>query len=339
MVKVTSTGRVLRSSRAKTLDHRSKTVPSTPLIKSEVKRELQDLPIFSGAKDADDPTKPMMLSASLERKMDPQTIMPEKNDSSTMQLRKKLKQFDTFGMSPFPQWKHPTPQESQTVCDILAEVHGLPQRPTKLQDQPYSIGASCGQTPEILDALVSTILSQNTNGRNSSGAKRALDEHFGRFGYDKMRQASVQEVAKTIESGGLANIKAARIKNIIDRVYQENKGDLSMSYIRDMSDEEAMRELVKFDGVGPKTAACVLLFCIGRESFAVDTHIYRLTKKLGWIPPTATREQAYAHLDTRIPAELKYPLHVLLIKHGKSCPNCNAQPKKSDCPLKEYKSG
>jgi hypothetical protein len=86
-----------------------------------------------------------------------------------------------------------------------------------------------------------------------------------------------------------------------------------------------MEELISFKGVGPKVASCVSAFCIGKEEMAVDTHVYRLCKKLGWVPERATRDQTYFHLSERIPGHLKYPLHVLLIKHGKACSNCSAK--------------
>lgn len=146
---------------------------------------------------------------------------------------------------------------------------------------------------------------------------------------------------------------------------------LSLDAIHALPDDEAMRSLESFPGVGPKTASCVLLFCLARESFAVDTHVFRLSKALGWVPARATRcvpsfhplssrpstaladapphpahparpptnsETTYEHLDSRIPGALKYPLHVLLIAHGKSCVRCAARGKTSRpsvgaCPL------
>jgi endonuclease-3 len=96
-------------------------------------------------------------------------------------------------------------------------------------------------------------------------------------------------------------------------------------------------ELVSYDGVGPKTASCVLLFCLGRDSFAVDTHVFRLSRLLGWVPPRADRVLAQAHLDQRVPNALKYGLHVLMVHHGRSCAGCkNAAGRGTACPLKAY---
>jgi endonuclease-3 len=96
-------------------------------------------------------------------------------------------------------------------------------------------------------------------------------------------------------------------------------------------------ELVSYDGVGPKTASCVLLFCLSRDSFAVDTHVFRLTRLLGWVPPRADRVLAQAHLDQLVPAELKYGLHVLFVHHGRNCAGCkNAAGRGKPCPLKTW---
>ncbi|CAI7566151.1 unnamed protein product [Penicillium pancosmium] len=100
---------------------------------------------------------------------------------------------------------------------------------------------------------------------------------------------------------------------------------LTLNHLHNLSTPEAMAELIKYPGIGVKTAACVLLFCLQRPCFAVDTHIFRITKWLGWVPADlATEVTAFSHLDARIPDHLKYSLHHLLIKHGKLCPRCRA---------------
>lgn len=134
----------------------------------------------------------------------------------------------------------------------------------------------------------------------------------------------------------LANRKAAIIQNVLAAVHAKHS-TYSLQHLASpaLSDAEIMEELLSYDGVGPKTAACVLLFCLGRNSFAVDTHIYRLSKLLGWVPMKADRILAQAHLDLKIPEELKYPLHVLLIQHGRACKGCNTKGKGA-CVLKTY---
>ena len=113
-----------------------------------------------------------------------------------------------------------------------------------------------------------------------------------------------------------------------DKQYQIACADqhfLSLNHLHNVSSEEAMTKLVRYPGIGPKTAACVILFCLQRPCFAVDTHIFRICKWLGWLPPTRANEvTAFSHLEVRIPDHLKYSLHQLFIRHGKSCPRCRA---------------
>lgn len=132
---------------------------------------------------------------------------------------------------------------------------------------------------------------------------------------------------------------------------EEEERDVSLEYLRDMGDDEVMAKLMSFDGVGCKTASCVAMFCkstsflfhgvyadrritdnyrvhtgLGRPKFPVDTHVWRISKYLSWVPAKATREHTYHHLDTRIPNDLKYSLHCLLIRHGRTCKHCRAGP-------------
>lgn len=152
-------------------------------------------------------------------------------------------------------------------------------------------------------------------------------------------------MAEAIAHGGLANIKAQRIQEVLHQVYKRY-GKYSLDHMHDpgVTDQMALQELVAFNGIGPKTASCVLLFCLARDSFAVDTHVFRLSRALGWIPPRANREQAHAHLDTRVPDDIKYALHILLIRHARSCQRCAASTRHALadaklCPLRELASG
>jgi endonuclease-3 len=180
------------------------------------------------------------------------------------------------------------------------------------------------------------VLSQNTTARNSSEAKRRLDETFGRNNFVAIVEAPREDVVEAIIHGGLANKKAKTIQNVLKAIKAKH-GDYSLQHLasKDLTDDDVMTELVSYDGVGPKTASCVLLFCLGRDSFAVDTHVYRLSKLLGWVPQKADRVLAQAHLDLRVPDELKYGLHVLLIQHGRACSGCK-KAGKGDCVLKTY---
>ena len=123
-------------------------------------------------------------------------------------------------------------------------------------------------------------------------------------------------------------------------IAKSDENVVSLDHLHLLSNDDAFAKLIKYPGVGPKTASCVLLFCLQRPSFAVDTHVFRLCKMLGWVPANkATRNTTYAHCDVRIPDHLKYPLHKLLIKHGQTCENCRAMGWQrrggtKDCPLR-----
>ncbi|KAL2413082.1 hypothetical protein ABEF94_000565 [Exophiala dermatitidis] len=244
--------------------------------------------------------------------------------SSKQQLQtKKLKSYAQFAnQSPFPDFPHPTPAECKLAHKILISLHGPRTRPKEVIASTTRAG--CGDSPSVLDALVRTILSQNTSDVNSTRAKLNMDKVYG--GSDKWEaiaaggQAKLQEA---IKCGGLSAVKSKVIISILNQVY-EKYGVYSLDHLHSASSEDAMREMLSFQGVGPKTASCVLLFCLQRESFAVDTHVWRITGLLGWRPKSASRDETYAHLDARIPDEDKYGLHILLVTHGKRCDECRA---------------
>ncbi|KAN0066284.1 hypothetical protein ACQY0O_000378 [Thecaphora frezii] len=233
--------------------------------------------------------------------------------------------------SPFPDHPLPTPEEAERVAWILGEHHGykreseggrgLPQYTTPKGENRWG---GCGDVASVLDALIRTVLSCNTSGRNSAAAHRSLTERFGRQNWQAILDADEAEVVDALRCGGLANNKTKTIRGILLET-QQRHGVLSLDHLHQASDDEIMQELVSFNGVGPKVASCVLAFCIGRQSMAVDTHVFRLCKALGWVPEKANRDQTYYHLHERVPGHLKYALHVLLIKHGKTCDNCSAK--------------
>ncbi|KAI0161591.1 DNA glycosylase [Xylariaceae sp. FL1272] len=242
---------------------------------------------------------------------------------------KKLKSYGEFAaarQSPFPTFSHPSPEECRLAHKILASLHGERRRP---EDQGKKTTApaqraGCGDSPSVLDALIRTILSQNTSDKNSTRAKLSMDKTYGRSDeWAEIVKGGQAKLQKSIESGGLAVVKSKVILSILDQTY-ERYGEYSLDHLFEKSDEEAMREMISFKGVGPKTASCVLLFCLRRASFAVDTHVHRITGLLGWRPADASRDQTHAHLDAKIPDEEKYGLHVLLVKHGKECDECKA---------------
>ncbi|OTB04545.1 hypothetical protein M426DRAFT_320666 [Hypoxylon sp. CI-4A] len=250
---------------------------------------------------------------------------------------KKLKSYTQFAnKSPFPEFPRPTPEECHRAYDVLAALHGERQRPEKVSAPADRAG--CGDSPSVLDALVRTILSQNTSNKNSTRAKLDMDEVYGGSGdtdtderWEAILSGGQAKLESAIARGGLGGVKSRVIIDILRQV-KERHGRYSLDHLLtleasgedDGDDEAAMRELISFKGVGPKTASCVLLFCVGRDSFAVDTHVHRLTGTLGWRPQSASRDEAFAHLDARIPDALKYGLHVLFVEHGRKCPECKA---------------
>lgn len=255
---------------------------------------------------------------------------------------KKLKLLSDFSqVSPFPEYVHPTPDEAIDVHAILSRQHPkyATMRQVPAADDTSNSATSCGAVPNVLDSLIGTILSQNTSSRNSSAAKQSLDTTFGRHDFKAIALASNEKVVDAIRLGGLANRKAATIQRLLREVFKR-RGEYSLQHLTDkehISDAKVMEELVSYDGVGPKTAACVLLFCLGRDAFAVDTHVYRLSRLLGWVPTKANRIQAQMHLDVRVPKELKYALHVLMVQHGRACKGCKGVGLKgTPCVLKDH---
>ncbi|KAI0424586.1 DNA glycosylase [Xylaria sp. FL1042] len=242
---------------------------------------------------------------------------------------KKLKSYSQFAaarQSPYPAFPRPTASECKLAHSILTSLHGARARPESLgqRTEAPATRAGCGDSASVLDALVRTILSQNTSDANSTRAKLSMDATYGGSdAWDAIVAGGREKLAKTIESGGLAVVKSRVILDILAQT-RERYGVYSLDHLFGASDEDAMREMLSFKGVGPKTASCVLLFCLRRASFAVDTHVHRITGLLGWRPEGASRDQTHAHLDARIPDEDKYGLHVLLVRHGRECEECRA---------------
>ncbi len=176
------------------------------------------------------------------------------------------------------------------------------------------------RTEPPLNSLVRTILSQNTSDVNSDRAYRSLRQYFPRW--EQVAEAPVSDIAKAIHSGGLARIKAARIRQVL-RLIRSSQGRLSLARIKLLSQADALKWLTDLPGVGVKTANCVMLFGFGHPVMPVDTHVYRLTQRLGWITPSIPIDLASAHLQRRIPARWIYPLHLYLIAHGRSV--CHAR--------------
>jgi len=182
----------------------------------------------------------------------------------------------------------------------------------------------------VVDELVYTILSQNTTAANCDEAFRRLSERF--VLWEGVRQARVDEIADAIRPGGLANRKAPRIKAILEEIHQR-QGNLDLEWIADAPDAEAIDYMLAFDGVGRKTAACVLMFGLGRPVMPVDTHVHRLGMRLGLIGRVSA-DAAHDLLQKLVPPEQVYSCHVNLVRHGREV--CHARgPECRICTLKD----
>jgi endonuclease-3 len=181
-----------------------------------------------------------------------------------------------------------------------------------------------------LDELVATILSQNTSDTNSGRAFEALRSRFPTW--EAVRDASSQEVIETIRPAGLANQKGPRIQAVLRDITAE-VGSLTLDFLNDLSPEEALAWLLRFKGVGPKTASIVLQFSLDMPAFPVDTHIHRVTGRLGLRPLAMNADQAHAHLAQLFPPETYYPAHLNIIRLGREI--CQARrPLCPACPVK-----
>jgi endonuclease III len=182
-----------------------------------------------------------------------------------------------------------------------------------------------------LEELVLTVLSQHTSDVNAERSFERLRTAFPTW--EAVVLAPTRRVADTIRSGGLAETKAPRIQAIL-REIRERRGAFDLSYLRDLPDEQARADLLSLAGVGPKTAAVVLSFALGRDAMPVDTHVHRVTRRLGWIPATASAERADRLLHELIPPGMRTELHVALIRLGREI--CKAPvPRCRQCPLKD----
>jgi endonuclease-3 len=182
-----------------------------------------------------------------------------------------------------------------------------------------------------LDELVLTVLSQHTSDVNAERSFESLRAALPTW--DAVVAAPTRRVADAIRSGGLAETKAPRLQAIL-RAIHERRGAFDLSHLRELPDDEARAELMSFPGVGPKTAAVVLSFSLGRDAMPVDTHVHRVTRRLGLVPPTASAEKADRLLHELIPEGMRTELHVALIRLGREI--CRAPiPRCSVCPLKD----
>jgi endonuclease-3 len=183
-----------------------------------------------------------------------------------------------------------------------------------------------------VDTLVETILSQNTTDRNSLRAFKALKARYPRW--ESMLGERPSRIADIIRSGGLADLKAQRILGAL-KFIKKARGRLELDFLKQMTPEDAEAWLGQMKGVGPKTRSIVLLFALGMPAFPVDTHIHRVSKRIGLIGQKTSREGAQSELALLVPAMEFYNFHINIIEHGRAV--CQARkPKCSVCRVSRY---
>jgi endonuclease-3 len=210
-------------------------------------------------------------------------------------------------------------RKADRTARALEKFLGIPEPPSK--------------KAKPLDMLIATLLSQNTNDKNSHRAYQNLRKTFPRW--DDVLNASTKTLAAVIRTAGMANQKSARIKGILRSVKQKF-GRVSLQSLWQKSNDEVFEELLALNGVGVKTAACVLVFSFGREVFPVDTHIHRICGRLGLAPNCATPEKTFEWMKDVVPKGKAYSFHTNLIRFGRRVcrsqrPFCGICPVYDEC--------
>lgn len=202
----------------------------------------------------------------------------------------------------------------QEVMDRLRDEYGVPAP----QDRP-----------DPVRSLIKVLLSHNTNDKNRDRAYEALWDRYDSA--EEIMAANRDELADTISVAGLHNIKAGRIQDCLETV-KERRGSLDLDFIHEMGLDEAKDWLQQLPGVGPKSAAVVLNFTFGKSAMPVDTHVERVSKRIGLIPESTSLDDAHDLLEDMTPDDRIYEFHINLIKHGRAV--CKAPtPRCSDCVL------
>jgi endonuclease III len=213
-------------------------------------------------------------------------------------------------------WHPPDPATVREIHRRLARAHGPLEPPRRL---------------DPLEELVVTILSQNTSDTNRDRAYQAMRARFPTW--EALARARPKDLIETIRVGGLANTKGPRILEVL-REIRQREGRFDLSWMRDAPDQEIEAYLTSLPGVGPKTAACVLAFSLGRPALPVDTHVFRVATRLGLLPPRASPVAAHRVLAEVVPRQLRVSMHVALIRHGRTL--CRAgRPRCEECPLND----
>ena len=215
----------------------------------------------------------------------------------------------------------------------------MPKRrisPDRIIDELVQIYGEFEQTPRYnaLDELIFTVLTQHTSDLNAERAFDRLRDIIPTW--EEVMNAEQQVIADAIFHGGMSNQKSKRIKDILAEILDRH-GELEIDFLREYELDEARKWLMDLPGVGPKTAAVVMSFALGMPAFPVDTHIHRVSKRLGLIDQKTTADAAHAIMESKVQPELRFQLHMQLITHGRQIckarrPLCERCPLSGDCP-------
>jgi endonuclease III len=215
---------------------------------------------------------------------------------------------------------------SESRAELVARAHDIHDRLLDYYGDP-----TWHPPMAPLDELVSTILSQNTNDRNRDLAFNSLRARFPTW--EAVRDAPPEAVMDAIRIAGLANQKGPRMQQVLREITAE-RGALEIDFLRELPTEEARAWLLKFNGVGPKTASIVLQFSLGKPAFPVDTHVYRVTGRLGLRPEKMNAEQAHTWFEDIFTPEMYGPAHMNIIRLGREI--CHARsPNHAVCPVRD----
>jgi len=201
------------------------------------------------------------------------------------------------------------------VIQILEDLYGVPE----------------AERIDPVDLLVATILSQNTTDKNSLKAFGNLKSSY--LDYESLLSAPEAQIEEKIRMGGLAEMKSNRIKAALEKI-KADAGSIDLGFIGEMDLREARDYLLSLRGVGPKTAAVVLMFAFHKATMPVDTHVFRVSKRIGLVPENSNIKEAQAVLEKKTPLDKYISLHINLIRHGRLI--CKARnPIHSDCALRD----
>ena len=224
-----------------------------------------------------------------------------------------------------------TPDAVRDLHDDLVELYEPVEREETGAETDAAPEGEHGTTADArgVEQLLTTILSQNVADQNT---RRAADSLFSTYDdFRAIEEAPLEELAETVRVAGLPETKAERIQRSLSAIREETGGAYSLAFLDAMTTDDAKGWLTEIKGIGPKTASVVLNFHFGKPTMAVDTHVERVSKRFGLVPESATNQRAHDVLDEVIPDELKYPLHVLLIRHGRT--HCTARSPDCDNPV------